>query len=278
MPLILTRGLHTSTLWGRSGGGLMKIGIISDIHEDGIRLMQALTGLEKHNCDKLVCLGDIAGFDKRFYGFEYTRNLSYCLQAIRTSCSQVIAGNHDFFVMKKIPDWNHVFDYPENWYLLSPSVRNSLSKGLVWNFEHDLPVNISADDMEWLNSLEEYYILEENGLRILFTHSLFPDTAGMLTRKPVKHSDFEPHIGKLAEMNCDFGISGHFHPGGVFRIAKNKTKPAKFGLLDIGTKILQLVCPCVAEGSQDNGYAVLDTKERTIEVFPLRTPKQHIIW
>jgi predicted phosphodiesterase len=80
----------------------MKIGIISDIHEDGIRLMQALTGLEKQNCDKLVCLGDIAGFDKRFYGFEYTRNLSYCILPIRASCIHIIPGNHDFFVMKKI--------------------------------------------------------------------------------------------------------------------------------------------------------------------------------
>lgn len=79
-------------------------------------------------------------------------------------------------------------------------------------------------------------------------------------------------------MNCDLGISGHFHPGGVFRIAEDKTKPPKFGVLDIGPKTMQLVCPCVAEGGQDNGYSILDTKEKTIEAIPLRTPKQHIIW
>lgn len=256
----------------------MKIGIISDIHEDGIRLIQAITGLEKHNCDILVCLGDMAGFDKRFYSYEPTRNLSFCLQAIRANCNHIIAGNHDFFVMQKIPEWNHVFDYPSDWYRLSPTQRNKLSKGLVWNFEHDLPVNISAGDIEWLYSLKEYFVFEENGLQILFTHSLYPDPAGMLTRKPVKQVDFAPHLSKLQEMNCDLGVSGHFHPGGVFRIAKNKTKPPKFGLLDIDQDMKQLVCPCVAEGGQDNGYAILDTMERTIEVIPLRTPKQHIIW
>jgi predicted phosphodiesterase len=256
----------------------MKIGIISDIHEDGIRLMQALTGLEKQNCDILVCLGDMAGFDKRFYGYEATRNLSFCLKAIRANCSHVIAGNHDFFVMKKTPAWNHVFAYPENWFQISPSERNILSKGLVWNFEHDLPVTIFADDLEWLYSLTEYFILEEGGIRILFSHSLYPDPSGMLTRKPVKQNDFVPHLIKIQEMNCDLGISGHFHPGGVFRISHKKTKPAKFGLLDIGSGFIQMVCPCIAEGSQDNGYAVLDTKEKTIEVFPLRTPKQHIMW
>ncbi len=226
----------------------------------------------------LVSLGDMAGFDNRFYSFELTRNLSFCLQAIRASCSHVIAGNHDFFVMQKIPEWNNVFDFPLDWYQLSPVQRNEISKGLVWNFEHDLPANASASDLEWLYSLKEYFVLEEDELRILFSHSLYPDPAGMLTRKPVKQVDFEPHISILQEMKCDLGISGHFHPGGVFRIEKNKTKPPKFGFLDIGPKVTQLVCPCVAEGGQDNGYSILDTKEKTIEVIPFRTPKQHIIW
>jgi len=256
----------------------MRIGIISDIHEDGTRLNQALTGLERQNCDQVVCLGDMAGFDKRFYGYETIRNLSYCLTLIRASCTHVIAGNHDLFVMKKIPVWNQVYNYPSDWYQLSSSERKSLSNGLVWNFEHDLPSNVNQNDLEWLHSLEEYFILEDNGLRILFTHSLFPDPAGMLTRKPVNHSDYASHISKLTEMDCDFGISGHFHPGGVFRITNKKTRPAKFGLLDIDPKVLQMVCPCIAEGNQDNGYAVLDTSDRTIEAFPLRTPKQHIIW
>ena len=256
----------------------MRIGIISDIHEDGTRLNQAITRLERQNCDQLVCLGDMAGFDKRFYGYETIRNLSYCLNLIRANCTHVIAGNHDFFVMKKIPEWNHVYDYPPDWYQLSSSERKKLSNGLVWNFEHDLPSIVHKNDLEWLHSLEEYFILEDNGLRILFTHSLFPDPAGMLTRKPVSHADYASHIGKLAEMECNFGISGHFHPGGIFRITDRKTQPAKFGLLDIGPKVLQMVCPCIAEGNQDNGFAVLDTSDRTIEAFPLRTPKQHIIW
>lgn len=167
----------------------MKIGIISDIHEDRIRLMHAITGLEKYNSDMLVCLGDMAGFDKRFYNYEMTRNLSFCLQAIRASCSHIIAGNHDFFVIKKIPEWNHVFDYPPDWYQLSPDRRNKLSKGLVWNFEHDLPVSLTVSEFEWLHSLKEYFILEDNGIRVLFSHSLYPDPAGCspenLLSKPI---------------------------------------------------------------------------------------------
>jgi predicted phosphodiesterase len=256
----------------------MRIGIISDIHEDAIRLKQALTLLQKQNCDFLVCLGDMAGFDHRFYSYPFTRNLNYCLSAIRDNCRYTIPGNHDLFVLKKIPRWNSIFSFPENWYALSPAERNDLSSGLVWNFEHDLPVTPEKDHFDWLYSLEEYFILENDGLKMLFTHSLFPDPTGMLTRKPVKHADFKPHTEMLADMKCDLGISGHLHPNGVFRVTKRKIIHGKFGMLDTGPDLIQLVCPCVADGNQDNGVTILDTQSRTVEAIPLRTPKHQIIW
>ena len=256
----------------------MKIGIITDIHEDGIRLAQAIRQLEKQNCDILVCLGDMSGFDKRFYGYGYSRNLNYCLSVIRDNCRYVIPGNHDLFVLKKIPAWNHVFDFPDNWYMLPPERRQELSKGKVWNFEHDMPVSVDTSLLEWLNSLDEFFVLDEDGFRILFTHSLFPDPMGMLTRKPYRHSDFEPHLSILSEMNCDMGISGHMHPNGVFRIRRRDTVRGKFGHLEAGSDVLQLVCPCIAESNQDNGFAILDTATRTVEAIPLRTPNHPVFW
>lgn len=256
----------------------MRIGIISDVHEDSIRLERAFTLLEKNNCDFLVCLGDIAGFDSRFYSYPNSRDLNYCISAIRENCRHVIPGNHDLFVLKKIPRWNHIFSFPENWYEISPQERKECSNGLVWNFEHDLPVKPEKDHFEWLNSLEESVNLSIDGLKVLFTHSLFPDPAGMLTRKPVRHTDFTPHLEMLAELDCHLGISGHLHPNGIFRIHRKKIIQAKFGLLDTGTDLLQLVCPCVADGNQDNGVTILDTASRTVEGIPLRTPKHQIIW
>jgi predicted phosphodiesterase len=256
----------------------MRIGIISDIHEDGIRLQQAITALERKNCDFLVCLGDMAGFDHRFYSYPYTRNLSYCLSVIKENCRHSIIGNHDLYVMKKVPKWNPVFNFPENWYALSVPERKKLSNGLVWNFEHDLPVSLEGDLLEWISSLNEFVILEDNELRILLSHSLFPDPTGMLTRKPVKHTDFLPHLGLLAELNCNLGISGHLHPNGVFRITQKKILHGRFGLLDLSSEMMQLVCPCVADGNQDNGIAILDTSNSTIDAIPLRTPKHQIIW
>lgn len=256
----------------------MKIGIITDIHEDGTRLSEAIRQLEKKDCDILVCLGDMAGFDKRFYGYSYSRNLNYCLTVIRKNCKYVIPGNHDLFVLKKLPSWNHVFDFPAGWYKLSSEEREELSRGRVWHFEHDLPVSVDPSLFDWMHSLEEFFVLEEDGLRILFTHSLFPDPMGMLTRKPYRHPDFEPHLAMLSEMQCDLGISGHLHPNGVFRIRRRDAIRGKFGHLEVGGEVLQLVCPCIAESNQDNGFTILDTVQRTVEAIPLRTPNHPLFW
>lgn len=256
----------------------MRIGIISDIHEDGLRLQQSIRLLEKSNCDFLVCLGDIAGFDHRFYSYPVTRNLAYCLSSVKNSCRHVIVGNHDLFVLKKIPSWNNIFQFPDNWYELKLEERKEQSRGIVWNFEHDLPVSINGELFAWLDSLEEYCIVGADDLRILFSHSLFPDPTGMLTRKPVRHRDFMPHIGILPEMGCNLGISGHLHPNGVFRVTGKKIIHGKFGLLEALPDLRQVVCPCVADGNQDNGVTILDTRQRTLEAIPLRTPKHQIIW
>jgi predicted phosphodiesterase len=256
----------------------MRIGIISDIHEDAIRLQQAITVLEKGNCNFNVCLGDMAGFDYRFYSYQYTRNLNYCLSVIRANCRYVITGNHDLFVLKKIPRWNQIFNFPENWFTLTPAERTALSKGIVWSFEHDIPVKLHPDHIEWYHSLEEYFIFETNGYKILFSHSLFPDPTGMLTRKPVKYRDFTPHLDLLTEKDCDLGISGHLHPNGVFRITTKKNIPGKFGQFEIVPDLRQLVCPCIAESNQDNGITILDLANKTIEAIPLRTPRHQIIW
>lgn len=257
----------------------MILGIISDVHEDAERLTIALKALEKHNCDRLICLGDISGYDERFYSYRYSRNLDYCIDLIKVNCRDIMPGNHDLFHLKKIPDYNTVFHFPENWYDLSFELRKSMSKGLIWLYEKDYPIKNMELFRSAMSDLKDKIIMESNNLRILFTHSIAPDISGFLTKKPIKIKDFSTHLDMIKENQCIIGISGHLHPNGLLKISEKKIYNPKFGQIEISKDLpLQFIVPCIADGIQDNGYTILDTKNRTIESIPLRTPKHHSIF
>ncbi|MBX3042413.1 MAG: metallophosphoesterase [Candidatus Kapabacteria bacterium] len=252
----------------------MKIGIISDIHEDAERLLSAIKSLEKYNCDYLVCLGDISGFDERFYSFKYSKNLDYCVDIIKVNCRVVLPGNHDLFHLKKLPEYNTVFHFPDNWYELDFKERKSLSNGLIWLYDKDYPIRNIYKFSTLFEDFINKYIIENEEIKILLTHSVAPDISGFLTKKPVKLNDFINHFQFLENNNCKIGISGHLHPNGLLRITGKKVNHPKFALMEISedTKS-QFIIPCIADGIQDNGFTILDTKSKTIESIPLRTPK-----
>jgi predicted phosphodiesterase len=64
----------------------MLVGILSDIHSDFKSLKKAIAILEKRNCDQLVCLGDIVGYNSDYTDFSNTDRqktafLLYCRSA-----------------------------------------------------------------------------------------------------------------------------------------------------------------------------------------------------
>ncbi len=252
----------------------MKLGIITDIHEDAERLTIAINSLEKKGCNEIACLGDISGFDERFYSYRYSKNFSYCLDMIKSNCKIIIPGNHDLFHLSKLPKYNTVFHFPNNWYQLSIDERKKLSKGLIWLYEKDFPINAKEEFAEFMSDYIDKHIFDSNGTKILLTHSIAPDISGFLTKKPIKPNDFDKHLLLLKENDCTIGISGHLHPNGLLRIDQKKSYNPKFTELELPTSnTMQFICPCIADGMQDNGYTLLDTQNKTIESFPLRTPK-----
>lgn len=254
----------------------MKIGIISDIHEDAERLSLALRLLEKNNCDRMICLGDISGYDDRFYSYRYSRNLQYCLDLIKVNCRDIIPGNHDLFHIKKLPSYNSIFHFPDNWYELTFAERKILSKGMIWLYEKDYPIKCHELLQEILNPCNDKIIIESDDLKLMFTHSIAPDISGFLTKKPVKVKDFEKHFELLNQNNCHIGLCGHSHPNGLLKISEKKVFNPKFSAMEISNKEkLQFIVPCIADGIQDNGVTILDTKEKTIEAIPIRTPKHN---
>ncbi len=111
----------------------MKVGVITDIHEDIIKLREVISLAEYHKCDELACLGDIVGFDRRFYGYNSNRSAKLCLDLIRSNCRWIVAGNHDLFAASRTPSYSNGFSYPENWFQMNIEDRKHSvrRKGLV---------------------------------------------------------------------------------------------------------------------------------------------------
>jgi predicted phosphodiesterase len=255
----------------------MKIGILSDIHEDGERLNEVLVAMEKRGISEIACLGDIVGFDILHYRYLSTRNAAYCLDQVRANCRWVVAGNHDLFAIRKLPDVNGCFPFPENWYQLDFAERKQLGRQQVWLFENqELPTLLAGKDLEYLHSLPLFLAVELAGKRILFSHAVFPDLSGSLTWRPKNYWDFQSHFQLLKEQGCRLGISGHLHPNGMGRADAQRFDFLRFRTYKIFPDLLQYICPCTASTSSKNGFLVFDTANMTMEAVALKSGRYRI--
>ena len=255
----------------------MKIGILSDIHEDGDRLRAALRAMEKRGVDAIACLGDIVGFDIHLYRYLSSRNASYCLDLVRENCRWVVAGNHDLFAIRKLPDVNGCFPFPENWYQLDFQERERLGRQQVWLFEdHELPALLTGKDRDYLHSLPLSLEVEISGMRVLLSHAVFPDWSGSLTWRPKNHWDFQRHFQLLEKQGCRLGISGHLHPNGIGIADPQRFDFLRFRTYRIHRDLVQYVCPCTASSSSKNGYLVLDTAGMTMEAVAMKSARYRV--
>jgi len=159
----------------------MKIGIITDIHENVSMLREALRLASVHRCDELVCLGDIVGYDRRFYSFDAGRSAKSCLYLIRSNCRWIVAGNHDLYAAARFPSYSNGFEYPSDWFKMNSEERKSASRGKVWYYEKEAPNDLDEDDISFLKSLPEYIAPPDYPIGCLFSHYLFPDLSGSTT-------------------------------------------------------------------------------------------------
>ena len=255
----------------------MKIGILSDIHEDGERLREVLRAMEKRGVSEITCLGDIVCFDILYYRYLTARNASYCIDAVRANCRWVVAGNHDLFAIRKLPDVNGCFAFPENWYQLDFQERTRLGGSQVWLFEQqELPPLLTTKDRDYLHSLPLFMAADLAGTRVLFSHAFSPDLSGSLVWRPKNHWDFQRHFQFLKVRECRLGISGHLHPNGVGIAAAQRFDFLSFRTYRISPDLVQYVCPCTASTSSKNGFLVFDSAAMTMEAVAMKSVRYRI--
>ena len=248
----------------------MRIGLICDIHEDFRSLKEALRQLERRNCDELICLGDIVGFDISCYEPGQLRNPSACIAAIRSNCRHVVVGNHDLFALKKTPQSVHAFAFPPDWYELSLQERRALSDNRVWLYETEsTTTRLNRRERKYLEALPEHLVLKLSNQFVHFSHSYHPDLTGSLMLRPHNPWDLREHLQILKNSRCSYGFSGHMHPNGVIVGREDDIRKASFGRLGLEQNLAQYSCPGISDGNGAQGFTIIDVADMSIESFRL---------
>lgn len=255
----------------------MKLAVISDIHEDAENLVKALRIIEKAGCDEIACLGDIAGFSTPFYKYHSTRNANLCIRLIRENARYIVAGNHDHYAVRKLPEHIPGVDVPANWYDLPFETRRNIAGGLLWLYEdNELSALLSDSSAEWLAGLPEMCIINAGNYHILLSHFLYPDITGMTTKFLTTSADFEAHLSLMNSHKTHLALFGHTHQAGLFIVRRGNGQPEVTKKLKMSPSICGAGVPALASSNGFSGFAILDTEKNTLETINLK-PKFKVL-
>lgn len=243
-------------------------------------LQEALRAADAWACHEIACLGDIAGFDRRFYRHELKRSASACLSLIRANCRWIVAGNHDLAAASRFPLYSNGFIYPDEWYDLPPEEKRALSEGRVWTYEGDSANDLGPEDLEFLNNLPEYINVSAEGADCLFSHYIFPDCTGSTTRYVEKNSQLRDLWKFMDEIGSVYAFTGHSHAaftGFAYRHNSSLILPFMKAVhslphdsYTLGTGMMLSVLPALTGDEGRACFSVFDTGSLQLSVIPLR--------
>jgi len=253
----------------------MKIGIIAGIHEDIIRLEEALDLLSKKGCSDFVCLGDIVGYSVPYYGYPSSRSAHECIQLVRERCKYVVAGNHDLFFAKKVPQVS-LFDYPQKWYEMDYAQRKSIAHDTLWLYENDLPPRLTFEDIEYLKTLPEYQILQFDKIKVLFTHYIYPNLVGDSRNFTLTNNGPNQHLQFMRKYSCDAAFFSHDLFDNLEVFGEGEVRYLRFGKYRLSKFPVAIKGPWVANGTASNGVLLFDASILEVEAIALNTPPHKI--
>ncbi|WP_434462622.1 metallophosphoesterase family protein [Serratia plymuthica] len=255
----------------------MKIGVISDIHEDVVRLEESLNLLESLGADEVICLGDIVGYSVPFYGYLATRDANRCLDLVQRHCSEVVIGNHDLFAIRKLPSHAAGFSYPEDWYRRSFAERKRLADGKVFLYEdHELPSLLNDNSLCYLHSLPEIIVKPFATHNVLLSHYADPDITGSCTFEVSHHHHLADHFATMGRHQCLHGLSGNDHIPGMKIFTPGQVWQTGFERHELGQSPTWITGPTVSRGTMANGVMIYDSEAMTLSAVALGTPLHHL--
>jgi len=156
----------------------LKTGIIADIHGNLEALTKVLDALEREGVGKIVCAGDVVG---------YGADPQACIALVRERASAMVAGNHDYGAVGKLP-----LDY------FNPAAREAIR----WT-----ATQLSEEDQRWLSALP--LVHEEEQYQLVHASFSRPGAFGYIFDADEARTSF-------AEQTNDLAFFGHTHWPSVF--------------------------------------------------------------
>ena len=252
----------------------MLLGILSDIHEDIIRLRQSIDIFNERHVEQIICLGDIVGFCVPYYSYLRGRDANKVVEWVKETCPISVVGNHDLYAIRKTPVHTERFHYPENWYDLDYTTRKKLAEGKIWLYEdNELSSMLTYDNKEYIRTLPEYQVHDYGAYKILYSHCFYSDITGSLSTTVSNTDELYQHFEFMRENNCLYSFSGHDHHNGVKVFTEDSIVEIKLGEeYTLPDKPLCLHIPAAANGTNQNGIVIYNTDSREMQVIPLNTP------
>jgi predicted phosphodiesterase len=256
----------------------MKIGFVSDIHEDYESLLLAYEVLVSHNCSYFVCLGDITGYTPDYYHYPQTHSAAKCIHFVKSNFQKVIAGNHDFHLAGKTPDYPGNIKVHPSHFEIDIKERKEYYKDQIWLYTEESQDNdLEDNDIQYLRNLSEYETLQTKETNLLFSHYIFPNLSGFTKELFFRKNEMVKHFEFMKNLNVNISFSGHAHVEGALLFSNGKKR-----FIQKGTHIVNrdaetiIVGPTIANGKNRQYVMTFNTENFAFETIPFSTKRKFL--
>ncbi|MGH7820285.1 MAG: metallophosphoesterase family protein [Candidatus Binatia bacterium] len=209
----------------------MRYAIFGDIHGNLHALEAVLGAYEREGIDVFLCTGDLVG---------YGANPSECIEAVRSRCKHVVAGNHDFAVCEK----------------LTLEFFNSYAKSAVLWTRNQL----TAEDLRYLEDLP---LIVDVDADVTLSHATIYDAHAF----DYIQTQYDAHLS-LQELRTTCGFVGHSHIPITFTLRDGAVSWTMDSEIDLdGCEKVLVNVGSVGQPRDENpdaAYAIYDSAERRI--------------
>lgn len=209
---------------------IVKLGVITDIHNNLTALKAVVERLNQMDCDKIICCGDIIGI-----GPCPEETVQYMMQIPNLIA---VRGNHEKYLLEEMPD-----EYPNEENMGFEEMKHH-------KWEHNL---LSAESISFLESLPYKTDITCNGFNVSIMHHCMDSDGHYISYKT---NPSEDDLKKMfADVKSDIILYGHDH-------CRNICKSDKI-YINVGS----LGCP--AQDKNVARAGVVNIEKGNVEIQPI---------